>query len=231
MRILLVDDHPLIHEAFAMILAGQPDPADTLMAAGFDEACLQMAGTHPIDLVLLDLGLPGFTGIGALTAFRSRFPDTPVVVVSALQSPEVIHEALDAGAMGFIPKTFKPAAIRTALRFVAAGGVFVPEQVLDRVLMTSLADGGLPPPPPAHGPGSMPEQDDSVRERLGLTRRQFDVLKLLVCGMTNRRIADMLELSDNTVKAHVAAVLRTLDVTNRTEAVVLASRYGLRAVS
>ena len=117
-----------------------------------------------------------------------------------------------------------------AVRFVAAGGVFVPQQVLQHGARSSLPmPGGNAAQIPAPETGLA--DDARLRTELGLTPRQFDVLKFLVRGMSNKRIALRLELSDNTVKAHVAAVLRTLDVSNRTEAVVMASRRGLRAVS
>ena len=232
MQMLLVDDHPLIHEALGVILSSQGEGVAHDSVSTFEEACDRLESEPVIDLVLLDLGLPGFSGIGALSALRDRFPDQSVVVISAREESDIIHASLDAGAMGFIPKTFQPAAIRMAVRFVAAGGVFVPQQVLRA---SSSGEAGLAPPSPSEADMPHPDtgliDDESLRVDLGLTPRQFDVLKLLVRGMSNKRIALILELSDNTVKAHVAAVLRTLDVSNRTEAVVMASRRGLRAVS
>lgn len=228
MRMLLVDDHPLIHEALGVILDSQGDGVSRDSASTFDEACTRLTDGPPVDLVLLDLGLPGFTGIGALSALRQHFPDQPVVVVSAREEADIIHAALDAGAMGFIPKTFQPAAIRMAVRFVAAGGIFVPQQVLHAGAGAPLAR-EKPEAADMPSPETALVDDEHLRLDLGLTPRQFDVLKLLVRGMSNKRIALILELSDNTVKAHVAAVLRNLDVSNRTEAVVMASRRGLRA--
>lgn len=226
MRILVVDDHPLIHEALRMILSEYSDNVDHESVIGFTEAGNRLARNPAIDLILLDLGLPGFTGIGALTEMRRRFPDMPVVVISACEKTDIIHSALEAGAMGFVPKTFKPSAIKSALHYVAAGGVFVPHQALggngDLMKMNFPADDKREP---------VPVGDEQVRDQLGLTPRQFEVLKLLVRGMTNKRIANKLGLSDNTVKAHVGAVLRSLDASNRTEAVVMASRYGLRVMS
>ncbi|MGB7299926.1 MAG: response regulator transcription factor [Burkholderiaceae bacterium] len=227
MRILVVDDHPLIHEALGLIMSTYSEGVSHESAAGFAEACNRLARDPAIDLLLLDLGLPGFQAIGALTEMRSRFPEVPVVVISAREEADIIHAALDAGAMGFVPKTFKPDAIKMALRYVAAGGVFVPHQVLgtgatrhaDLVDNANASD------------VSVPLSDDRVRDRLNLTPRQFEVLQLLVSGMTNKRIARKMGLSDNTIKAHVGAVLRSLDASNRTEAVVMASRHGLRVVS
>lgn len=228
MRMLLVDDHPLIHEALGVILSSQGEGVTHDSVSTFDEACDFLANNQDVDLVLLDLGLPGYQGIGALKALRERFQDQSVVVISAREESDIIHAALDAGAMGFIPKTFQPAAIRMAVRFVAAGGVFVPQQVLQASQLGLPALNATAEDIPKPETGLV--DDERLRLDLGLTRRQFDVLKLLVRGMSNKRIALMLDLSDNTVKAHVAAVLRTLDVSNRTEAVVTASRRGLRAV-
>lgn len=228
MRILVVDDHPLIHEALRMILTEYSDSVDHESVIGFTEACNRLERDSTIDLLLLDLGLPGFTGIGALAEMRRRFPDTPVVVISACEKADVIHAALEEGAMGFVPKTFKPSAIKTALHYVAAGGVFVPHQALG----TTASGDKMPMNFPAEDERfPVPAGDEKVREQLGLTPRQFEVLKLLVRGMTNKRIAHKLGLSDNTIKAHVGAVLRSLDASNRTEAVVMASRYGLRVMS
>lgn len=228
MRILVVDDHPLIHEALRMILSEYSDTVDHESVIGFAEAGNRLARSPMIDLMLLDLGLPGFGGIDALTEMRRRFPDTPVVVISACEKADVIHSALEAGAMGFVPKTFKPSAIKTALHYVAAGGVFVPHQALGSNGNSELTNISFASDDKTH---PMPANDEQVREQLGLTPRQFEVLKLLVSGMTNKRIAHKLGLSDNTVKAHVGAVLRSLDASNRTEAVVMASRYGLRVMS
>lgn len=226
MRILVVDDHPLIHEAMGLIMSTYAENVTHESASGFAEACNRLEADPRIDLILLDLGLPGFTGIGALTDIRERFPDIPVVVISAREEADIIHAALDAGAMGFVPKTFRPEAIRMALHYVAAGGVFVPHQALGTGA-TAQADLA---PASTTGEQISPASDDQVRERLNLTPRQFEVLKLLVSGMTNKRIARKMGLSDNTVKAHVGAVLRSLDASNRTEAVVMASRHGLRVM-
>jgi DNA-binding NarL/FixJ family response regulator len=228
MRILVVDDHPLIHEALRMILSEYSDTVDHESVIGFTEAGNRLARSPVVDLMLLDLGLPGFAGIDALTEMRRRFPDTPVVVISACENADVIHSALEAGAMGFVPKTFRPSAIKTALHYVAAGGVFVPHQALGANGNGESAKMSFPTSDESH---PVPASDEQVREQLGLTPRQFEVLKLLVRGMTNKRIAHKLGLSDNTVKAHVGAVLRSLDASNRTEAVVMASRYGLRVIS
>lgn len=226
MRILVVDDHPLIHEAMGLIMSTYAENVSHESASGFAEACNRLAADPLVDLILLDLGLPGFSGIGALTEIRTRFPDIPVVVISAREEADVIHAALDAGAMGFVPKTFRPDAIRMALRYVAAGGVFVPHQALG----TGISAQADLAPRESDNDHVAPASDDQVRERLNLTPRQFEVLQLLVSGMTNKRIARKMGLSDNTVKAHVGAVLRSLDASNRTEAVVMASRHGLRVV-
>jgi DNA-binding NarL/FixJ family response regulator len=156
--------------------------------------------------------MPGFTGVQGVTEFRTRFPEIPLVVLSASESHYDIKRVLDAGALGFITKSSSPAVMVSALQLVLAGGIYVPPLIVE-------PDSGL------HG-----QQDTAAFAALrhtGLTTRQMEVLRLLVQGNQNKVIARALDLSEGTVKIHVAAIFRALNVNNRTEAVLAAQRLGI----
>ena len=155
----------------------------------------------PPDLVLLDLGLPGCRGLDALSRFRREFPKLPLVVLSGDCDRGTILGALDAGAVGFIPKTSKPDVMIAALKVVAAGGTYVPPEALEGV--------------------------DARSQALDLTERQRDVLRLILKGYNNERIATELAIAPNTVKQHAHAVFAALGVSTRAEAMVAAARRGL----
>jgi len=205
-RVLLVDDHPLVFDALTLILSRLPEEISSEFLTNFGDAIARVMRPPKLDLVLLDLGLPGHEGASALMEFRSNFPDIPVAVVSATADTDTIQSCLLAGAKGFIPKTFKAADFRAAVQTMLAGNVFAPF--------------GISQPPVVDG-----SQDVAIR--FGLTERQLDVLKLMAQGKSNAAIGDELGLALNTVKVHVGAVLDKLGASNRTEAVMTARRFGL----
>jgi len=214
MKILVVDDHPLILEALKQVLRDlQPDIE--VMEARDAVQALDQAGTHPdLSLVLLDLTLPKTHGLELLAELRQRCPDVPVVVLSATEDRETVLRAINDGAMGFIPKTSRTEVLVAALRLVFSGGVYLPPSVF-----SGAAHAVSEPRPPAIA--------RSPREA-GLTERQAQVLALLVQGKSNKLICRALDLAEGTVKIHVTAILRALNVSNRTEALVAVSRMGLR---
>jgi DNA-binding NarL/FixJ family response regulator len=216
MKILVIDDHPLIREALKQVLGTLDSEIQVLEAQSAKEG-LAVSAAHPdLDLILLDLGLPGEDGLEALPLLRERSAQVPVVVFSANDLPDVVKRAIDAGAMGFIPKTSSNALLVNALRFVLAGGVYLPVEVLRR--------------PPGTGNGfaaSVRGATSSLRD-LGLTQRQAQVLALLVQGKSNKLICRELNLAEGTVKVHVAAVLKALGVATRTQAVLAVSRLGIK---
>jgi DNA-binding NarL/FixJ family response regulator len=223
MKILVIDDHPLIREALRHVLI-KLDSDLALLEAEDCDAGLALAAGHPdVDLVLLDLSLPGTSDLSALELFRRRFPALPVVVVSARDEHDLVLAALDAGAMGFIPKTSSNALMINALRLVLCGGVYVPPQALP-------GDAESVPQPVALSPyAAVPAQDAEISATdLGLTDRQADVLDLMLQGMPNKLICRQLNLAEGTVKIHVTAILKALNVANRTQAVLAASHLGLR---
>ena len=216
MRILVVDDHPLMADALHLTLTGLERQAQVQTASDL-QAAFQLASIEPdFDLVMLDLGLPGCSGVQALERFREHFPNLPVVVVSATSDVAIITAALDLGAMGFIPKTSPRDVLLNAIRLVASGGIYVPVEALkQRTGETAGSSARLQSAP------------ESFAE-LGLSPRQKEVLSLLLKGLPNKLIARKLDISENTTKIHVSAVLHALGVSTRTQALIAASRLGLR---
>jgi len=215
-RILVVDDHPLMADAITLSLTTLDQRAEVKAAHDLASAFHQAAKAPEFDLVMLDLGLPGCSALQALERFRERFPALPVVVVSASSDTSSITAALDLGAMGFIPKTSPRDVLLNAVRLVVSGGIYVPPE--------ALKARGAEPTPPA------PERASGERRisDLGLTDRQSEVLSLLLKGLPNKLIARKLDISENTTKIHVSAVLHALGVATRTQALIAASRLGLR---
>jgi DNA-binding NarL/FixJ family response regulator len=214
MRILIVDDHPVMRDGIRASLHVLDVTIEFVEAADLHEA-VRAAQAQPLDLVLFDLALPGVSGIEALSAFRTSVdPCPPVVVFSATDDADTVTAALDAGAMGFIPKTSTPAILQNALRLVLADGIYVPPTVLRR------RDGIQP-----RASGAAPPRLRKLSE-LGLTPRQQEVCALMVKGRPVKQIARDLDISPATVKAHLQPILRALGVMNRTEAIVALHRLG-----
>jgi DNA-binding NarL/FixJ family response regulator len=203
MQVLLVDDHPLVREVLAGTLRKALGEETVVHAVQDFEAALECAACNALDLVLLDLGLPGCTGIEALKRFREKHPDKKVVVVSANDERDAIQAAFRAGACGYIPKTSSADMVVAALKVVMAGGIYVPPEVLE------------------------PEQPASAAPR-GLSDRQQEVLGLLLKGHSNNQIAKHLRMAENTVKHHVSAIYGVLGATSRAEAMATALRRGFK---
>ncbi len=217
MKILIVDDHPLIREALRHVLTMLDNQLELIEAQNCADAMTAAAANPTLDLVLLDLGLPDADGITALEQMRERHPATPVVVLSATEQPAMVTRAIDAGAMGFIPKTSSNQLLLNALRLVLSGGVYLPVEVLRQQQET-------PETAPvtaenSSGPAGTPRDK-------GLTTRQSEVLALMVQGKPNKLICRDLNLAEGTVKIHVTAILKALGVTNRTQAVIAVGRLG-----
>jgi DNA-binding NarL/FixJ family response regulator len=221
MKILVVDDHPLIREALREVLKAL-DAQIVLVEASSCAEGLAAAHVHPdLGLVLLDLTLPDNSGFDALAQFRAEHPGVPVVMLSATDETQTVTHALDAGAMGFIPKTSSTQLLVSALRLVLSGGVYLPPEVLRH-------SGGAPAA--LYHAGSSAASAMTYRE-IGLTERQAQVLSLMVQGKPNKLICRDLKLAEGTVKIHVTAVLKALGVANRTQAVIAVGRLGLRLPS
>lgn len=214
MRISIVDDHPIVRRAVADAVLFI-DRDCTVETFGDCESFVAAHGAAPMpDMLLLDLILPGYQGAESVAHCRKEFPDLPIVVFSGLTDEETVLAALDAGAMSVIPKTATSNELIEAIRTVLGGGYYVPRDALAGGRGESGSSGHA-----ASGAGSR------ALERL--TERQQHVLRLLLRGAPNKRIGVELQLSENTVKSHVSAILRALGVRNRTEAVLAAHRLQL----
>ena len=221
MKVLLVDDHPLILSALQTVIRGLGDHVSVVGAGSAREAREALLQDRDFDLVLLDLQLGDADGFDLLIEFRAAYPAVPVVVVSASDRASDVIRSIDLGAMGFVPKRASNDMLFEALHMVMSGGIYVPQMSI-----------GLEVAPPRTGgaPSSLnvvqrEAADNGFQTQpslasLGLTPRQTDVLALLLQGKPNKLIARDLDLSVETVKDHVAAVLRALKVSSRTQAVL-----------
>jgi DNA-binding NarL/FixJ family response regulator len=218
MKVLLVDDHALFREGLRLLLQ-RMDAGFDVLEAGHVEAALQAMSQHPdLALVLLDLGLPDMAGVDALSLMRTQHPGIPVVVISALQDRPCVLEAINRGAMGFIPKSSDSGLLTHALQLVLAGGVYIP--------LSALVDApGAMDTADAASPAGLQAQTERLHA-LGLSARQIEVLVQMVQGLPNKLIARNLGLSEATVKSHVTATLRALRVANRTQAVLAVGKMG-----
>jgi DNA-binding NarL/FixJ family response regulator len=206
MRVLIADDHPMVRDALARTLQQLDASVDVAQAADFDGLLALLEGAAA-DLALVDLHMPGMDGASGVRQIRAAAPLLPLVVASGHDDPATIRAVLGAGAAGFVPKTSSSELLRRALQIVLAGGVYVPQQ--------ALAD--------------LPAEAPATTDATGLTPRQRDVLRGLLRGAPNKVIARDLGLTEGTVKIHIAAILRVLQVRNRTEAVVRARELDLDA--
>jgi len=211
MKILVVDDHPLVLDALAALLPQLGSGIVVRAAAHAAEAIAILDGEPDVALVLLDLGLPGVRGQDVLADFLLDYPGVPVVILSATDDDATVNAALAAGARGFIAKTASAPALLEALR-----------QAIDGVVCRAgdRAVAAMPVAGPGASPGALVP---------GLTARQGDVLRLIAQGKPNKVICRDLRLSEGTVKVHVSAVLRALNVASRTQAVAELARRGIHA--
>jgi DNA-binding NarL/FixJ family response regulator len=209
MKVLVIDDHPLIQEALKHVLAVLDPTLEHVQAQDASDAHAALSREPDTDLILLDLALPDCDGFELLADLRREWPGMPVLVISATHDCATVEHALDLGAMGFIPKTANTRVLLDALRLVLSGGVYVPAES-------------------AQANGALRSRSVTRPEQLGLTLRQADVLKLLVQGKPNKLICRDLRLSEGTVKVHVSAILRALNVRNRTQVVIELARRGVR---
>jgi DNA-binding NarL/FixJ family response regulator len=221
MKILVVDDHPLIVEALRHVLTVLDSKVEMIEAQNCADALAAADSNSDLDLVLLDLALPDIDGFEALARLRERHPGLPVVVLSASEQADVVTRAIDGGAMGFIPKTSSNQLFVNALRLVLCGGVYLPPEVLRR-------HQGTPEPALQRAEKASSSGEALSPRDIGLTARQAEVLALLVQGKPNKLICRDLNLAEGTVKIHVTAILKALNVSNRTQAVIAVGKLGLK---
>ncbi len=217
MKILVVDDHVLIRDALRSVLKEVKGDAVVLEASDSRQAMALVAEHAELGLILLDLNLPDRDGFSLLAELRERYPAISVVVLSGQQDRSSVVKALDLGALGYIPKSGQREVMLSALQLVFAGGIYIPPEILAREAQPLPGSGGAPPA------GDRPQVSPSD---LGLTERQLDVLALMMQGKSNKAICRVLDLAEPTVKNHVTAILKALNVTNRTEAVIAVRELG-----
>jgi two-component system, NarL family, nitrate/nitrite response regulator NarL len=216
LKVLVIDDHPLVQEGVAAALESLGHDTRVMSARDAGQGLAMAAANPDLDLVLLDLALPGMSGFGLIGRLHERFPSLPVVVLSALEDPENVRQTIDSGAMGFVPKSAPTRVLLEVLRQVLEGNVSVPESLQGSAGLSNASAGTSATDPP------QPLPDGSL-----LTLRQLEVLSRLCQGKTNKQIATELGLSEKTVKSHVTAIFKVLGVVNRTQAVLVARRIGM----
>lgn len=236
MKALLIDDHPLILSALQAVIQGMGGHVSVAGACSAAAARETLAADAEFDLVLLDLQLGDADGFDLLVELRAAYPALPIVVVSASDRSGDVIRAIDLGAMGFVPKRASNETLYEALHTVMSGGIYVPPMTINFDRAPGAAPAHAPAPAPlqeraasaAYLTRPQATRDGALPQRplasLGLTPRQTDVLGLLLQGQPNKLIARELNLSVETVKDHVAAVLRSLNVSSRTQAVLAVSQ-------
>lgn len=210
LKVLIVEDHALVREGLLLAMCGLEEGTETLGAQDADAGIKQLEANEDIDLVLLDLMLPGTSGMALLGVIRKRYPAIPVVILSALDDVETAVRAMRQGASGFVPKSSSTEVLLAAVRQVLDGEVCLPPNMLEAV------ERGTTP------------RGKSLADRFGLTAAQVRVLDLLTQGNTNRQIAEMLGVTEGTIKIHVSAIFKALNVTNRSQALLVANRQRAR---
>ncbi|MGE5579489.1 MAG: response regulator [Bacillota bacterium] len=212
--VLIVDDHPLFRQGVRLFLESQAG-IDVAGEAGDGTAATAFLEKSPVACVLLDLQMPGKSGIEVARNIKDRWPDTRILVLTSFNSWDMIYPALKAGASGYILKDAPPPELLAAIRAVAAGGRYLDEEVASR-LLSGLTE---------------PSEKDPAAQDAGLagtlTPRELEVLREIAQGLDNKEIAAKLFLSEKTVKTHVASILQKLDVKSRTQAALYALQRGL----
>jgi two-component system, NarL family, nitrate/nitrite response regulator NarL len=211
MKLLIVDDHPVLRDGLAALLA-QAGPDTAVLQARDAREGLALVESHPdLDLIILDLAMPGMKGLQALTEFGRKRPDLPVIVLSSSEDPRDVRQALASGALGYVPKSASQQVLLSAVRLVLNGDLYIPPLIL-----------GEPS-------SAIERKSDGAGRNSGrlLTTRQVEILVLLSEGKPNKTIAATLTLSEKTVKAHISAIFKTLNVVNRTQAAVAGREAGI----
>jgi two-component system nitrate/nitrite response regulator NarL len=206
MKLLIVDDHPVFRDGLAALLHQAQPETEVLQASSAADALRVMSEHADIDAVFVDLVMPGLTGEAAIREFLRRRPQLPVMVLSSSENPGDVRRVLNAGALGYIPKSASAQTILSALQLVLSGNVYVPPFLLYAT--------------PEAKPGHQGQFADVLSQ---LTERQVDVLRHVRDGLSNKEISARLGIAEKTVKVHVAAIFKTLNVVNRTQAAKILS--------
>jgi two-component system nitrate/nitrite response regulator NarL len=211
MKLLIVDDHSVLREGLAALLKLLGSDILVVQSRNAEEGLVALSANPDLDVIVLDLVMPGTSGLEALSLFRRQRPDIPIVVLSSSEEPKDVRSALAAGAMGYVPKSANHNVLLSAIKLAMNGEFYIPPLILEQ--------------------GSMSQVDAGIRTSSGndtrLTERQIEVLSLLSQGKPNKSIATALGLSEKTVKTHITAIFKALNVVNRTQAAAAARLAGL----
>ena len=204
MNILIIDDHRIFSAGLEFLLDGISDNNHISTEVSCDDAIKNSTPENSPNLILLDYNLPNSYGGQSLALIKETFPEAIVVIVSGEESHEIIHAMIESGAAGYIPKSSEPKLLEHALNLVLAGGVYLPPQAFDTM-----------------------GRRIQVADTKALTDRQIQVLKCAVSGKANKVIARELDIAEGTVKSHLSSAYEAMGVKNRTEAVLIAAKYGI----
>lgn len=204
LKILIADDHELFLDGLRLVLSDLDDEISVETACNHKDLLTKADGSHEYDIILTDLAMPGLPWHESLRQLKEHNPDTPIVVLSAVTESDNVLQAIDIGASGFIPKTSSNKIIISALHLILSGGLYLPSELLNAQ-----------------------SKNLEIAVKGPLTPRQLDVLRLMGQGKPNKIIARELDLSEGTVKLHVTAILKALNVINRTGAVIAGRNLGL----
>ena len=209
MKLLVIDDHPIVLDGLAALLTGAGKDMVVLTARDAPSG-FKLLEAHPdLDIVLLDLRLPGVSGHAAIAEFGRLRPTLPVIVLSSSEDPADVRKAIALGALGYVTKSASRHALMSAIDLVLNGEIYVPPLMIDSV----FADA--------------PKEEAGAGHAVRLTDRQVEVLAMLAQGLSNKVIAARLHLSEKTVKIHISAIFRALNVINRTQAAAVGRESGL----
>lgn len=214
LQVLLADDHALFRDGMRYVLQQLSDEVSIICAGDFTET-LKLAEENPnIDLALVDLNMPGSDGVASIRIFHHRFPAIPLVVVSGSEQRAEIECVMEYGAMGFISKMSSGKIMVSALRKILDGDIYLPPQLMGHANSEPLANDTL-------------DKSGMLITKHGLTKRQMETLHHLVAGLSNKEIAQKMQLAEGTIKVHVAATYQILQVNSRVDAVRKARQLGL----
>lgn len=216
MKVIVADDHALIREGLERTLKSFEPDVIVVHAEDSDSVLEKLKNTDSVDIVLLDLCMPGANGFELLKTVCNTYSNIPIVVISSADEPRNMRKAIDCGASGFIPKSASTEIMISVFKLVLSGGVYIPPDMLKQKINnknTNLLD------VKSNVVSLIDETREAARK---LTKRQAEVLDLMARGMSNKEIARALEVSEHTIKIHVTAILKLFNAENRTEAVVMA---------
>lgn len=215
LKLLIADDHELFVDGMRHILKKLADTIDITTANNAEDTIALLESDAQYDLILTDLDMPGMNGLSVLQRMHAKNVWLPIVVISAEDNTHIIRSALNAGALGFIPKSHNSQQMLDALHSILDGDIYVPDEIQKQL------DRGVTKRSPNEA------NDNAALQESGISQRQYDVLKLLAQGYSNKQIATTLFLTEHTVKAHLSALFKSLNVANRTECVKTALERGI----